>query len=208
MKQVVRQEDWRILLKRGVQAYLDQNVAGHIDTSHIEGTADRVVRAFAEYASGYDDEPAKYLQVGFNNVGEIANDPEGSKHILYDGMVFVRGIRINSTCAHHIVPIVGKAYFAYVPNVSVVGLSKIPRFIRALSRRLQVQENLTEEIVDVFQTHVNPKGCAVYIEAEHMCMSCRGVLEHGADTATIALRGCFKTPSTKAEFFSGMKRIA
>jgi GTP cyclohydrolase I len=107
-------------------------------------------------------------------------------------MVHVKGIRIATTCAHHLFPVIGTAHFAYVPDKSIVGLSKIPRFIDILCRRLQVQEELCDQIVGVFYNAVRPGGCAVRIEAVHSCMSARGVREHGARTVVTGVRGSLR----------------
>ncbi len=123
-------------------------------------------------------------------------------------MITVGDIGFTSLCAHHMLPFIGKCYFAYIPNKYIVGLSKIPRMIDILAHRLQVQETLSEEIVDCFQKTVKPRGCAIVIEASHMCMSIRGVKKEGAYMRTTALRGIFsKDESAKAEFLSGIGRV-
>ena len=180
---------WQDVIKQGVELYLSQMVTGKelIDRSHFKDTPMRVVRAFTEYASGYLEDPRAPLKKQF--VG------------TYDQMVHRRRIRIVSRCAHHMEPILGVAHFAYLPDKAIVGLSKIPRFIRILATRLQVQEELGEQIVQIFQDEVKPRGCAVTIKAYHFCEIARGVREDSASTITTALRGVLKTdPTAKAEF--------
>jgi GTP cyclohydrolase I len=185
------QENWQEVLKHGVELYLKQTTGKLYDPVHMKDTPIRMVRAFSEYASGYLEDPRAPLQQQFKGA--------------YDQMVHRRRIRVLSRCAHHMEPILGIAHFAYLPNFAIVGLSKIPRFIRILSRRLQVQEALGEQIVDVFQEEVKPLGCAVRIKAYHFCEITRGVREDSAFTETTALRGVFKTdPSTKAEFIASI----
>lgn len=185
---------WQGLLRTAVAAYLDLQVAGKIAPAHIVGTPDRVVRAFAEYVSGYAEDPAGPLRTSFD-------DASG-----YDEMVHVKNIPLISMCAHHLLPIIGTAHFAYVPKGRVVGLSKIPRFINILARRLQIQEDLTQEIVEVFHDNIRPRGCAVSISAIHCCMIARGVRERDEKTETTALRGCFKKdPETRTEFLSAVR---
>lgn len=139
----------------------------------------RVLRAWKEFTSGYQEDPADVLTKGFENS-------------VYDEMVSCFHIPIRSTCEHHILPIIGEAHFAYVPDKKIVGLSKIPRFIDILCRRLQVQEALTTQIVDVFQDTVKPFGCAVTILAYHCCMISRGVKISSIVAKTTALRGSMK----------------
>lgn len=180
---------WQTVLKRGVELYLAQMLTGSdiIHASHLTDTPSRVVRAFTEHASGYLEDPRTPLKKQFKG--------------HYDQMVHRHRIRVVSRCAHHMEPILGVAHFAYLPDQAIVGLSKIPRFIRILSRRLQVQEELGEQIVHIFQEEVNPKGCAVTIKAYHFCEIARGVREDSASTVTTALRGIMKTdPTAKAEF--------
>lgn len=167
-------------------------IAHSIDAEHIEKTPFRVVKALSELISGYLVDPASILRTSF-------------KAGNYNEMVTVGDIGFVSLCAHHMLPFTGKCYFAYIPNENVVGLSKIPRLIDAFSRRLQVQENLAEQIVDCFQTVVKPKGCAITIQGTHMCMSIRGVKKEGAYMTTTALRGIFQTDnSAKAEFLASI----
>lgn len=184
---------WQALLKEAIEAYLHQtDVVKNTDAVHIEDTPTRVVRAYAEYVSGYNEDPKAPLLTTF-------------KDSKYDEMVHCANIPVVSMCAHHALPIIGRVHFAYVPAGSVVGLSKIPRFIDILCRRFQIQENLTQQIADVFQETVKPGGCGVQMKALHCCMIARGVREHDEVTITTALRGGFKGNSeTRQEFLRSL----
>jgi GTP cyclohydrolase I len=118
-------------------------------------------------------------------------------------MVVVKDIEFYSQCEHHMLPIIGKVHVAYIPNGKVVGLSKIPRVVDIFARRLQIQEQLTEQIADALNEHLKPKGVAVVVDARHMCMEMRGVQKICSTTVTSALRGLFKKEKkTKDEFLS------
>ena len=120
-----------------------------------------------------------------------------------DEMVIVKDIELYSTCEHHMLPIIGKAHVAYIPNGKVIGLSKIPRVVDVFARRLQIQEQLTEQIADAINDAIDPKGVAVVIDARHMCMEMRGVQKICSTTVTSALRGLFKKDrKTRDEFMS------
>ena len=154
------------------------------DDPEREGLIDtpkRVVDAYGELFGGYDADPADVLGTTFE---EIAG---------YDDVVIVRDIPFFSHCEHHMVPIIGKAHVAYLPKGKVLGLSKIARVVEVYGRRLQTQEAMTAQIADAIQTNLDPKGVAVLIEAEHLCMAMRGVRKPGASTTTSAVRGQFKT---------------
>jgi len=164
---------------------------GCITSDHLKDTPDRVVSAFTEYFSGVDEDPELVLKTGFQ---------PGT----YNEMVYVKDIEFVSFCAHHLAPFIGKAHFAYLPHEKIVGISKIPRLVEIYSRRPQVQEKLSSDIVDTFMKVVRPKGCGVVIEALHMCMAIRGIKKR-AITRTTALRGVFLTPECKGEFLDGVK---
>ena len=120
-----------------------------------------------------------------------------------DEMVLIKDIEFYSTCEHHLLPIIGRAHVAYIPNGKVVGLSKIPRVVDVFARRMQIQEQLTEQIADAIMETIDPKGVAVVIQARHMCMEMRGVEKINSTTTSSALRGLFKRDEkTRAEFFS------
>jgi GTP cyclohydrolase I len=176
-----------VLMMEAIEAFVKEHRGG-LDQSHIEFTPERVVKALRAKVAGNLEDPKEILGTIFD-----------SKN--YDQMVWRRGIRVVSTCAHHLETFIGKATFAYVPGKHIVGISKISRLVRCFSRRLQVQERLTDQIVDAFQDIVKPYGCAVYIRCYHFCEIVRGAEEHAASTETTALRGCFKdNPATRAEF--------
>ena len=150
------------------------------DREGLIETPKRVVKAFGELYGGYDKDPADVLERTFSEVGG------------YQDIVLMRDINFSSHCEHHMVPFVGKAHIAYYPNAQVVGLSKLARLVEIFTKRLQTQENLTAEITHNLHDILQPKGVAVYVEAEHMCMTMRGVKAHGASTITTAFTGIFE----------------
>ena len=156
-------------------------------------TPKRVVKAFKEYFKGYKEDPIQVLDKTFGDV-------DG-----YDDMVIQKNISVQSHCEHHMAPIIGKAHLAYIPNGHIVGLSKLPRIVDIFSRRLQVQERLTEQILDCINSTLNPKGVAVVIEASHMCMMMRGVQKQNSTTTTSGFRGAFKDTDTRNEFLNLVK---
>ena len=176
-----------------------QELAGHYkeilrligENPEREGLIDspvRIAKAMQFFTHGYDLEP--------ENIIKSAVFTED-----YKQMVLVKDIEIYSLCEHHLVPIVGKAHVAYIPNGKIVGLSKIPRIVDAYARRLQVQERLTKQIKDCIQNTLNPLGVAVVIEAQHLCMSMRGVQKQNSVTTTSDFTGAFlKNKSTREEF--------
>ena len=184
---------WGNLLRGALAEYLHEN-CGDLDVSHTVKTPVRVQKFYQTMVAGEKEDPQEILGTRFDT----------AKH---DQMIIRRNIRVVSTCAHHILPFVGKATFAYVPNEYIVGISKIPRLVRCFSRRLQVQERLTDQIVDAFQDIVKPYGCALSIKAYHFCEIVRGAEEYAAPTETTALRGTFKTnPETRAEFLRSVDK--
>ena len=185
---------WEEALKEAIRLYIEQVTPKGVAVSGTKETPERVVRAYAEYASGWLEDPKKVLQKTFD-------DMEG-----YDEMIVIENIPVLSTCQHHIAPILGRATFGYLPMGRVVGLSKIPRLCDILARRLQVQERLTQEIVHTFQSEVGPRGCGCVIRAFHCCMSARGVRVHPVITTTTALDGCFTQAAVKAEFLDAVPR--
>ena len=152
-------------------------------------TPKRVAKAFEEICSGYFKDPK-----------EVLNDA------LFDSsnneMVVVRNIEFYSMCEHHILPFFGRVHVAYIPDKKVVGLSKIPRMVEVFARRLQIQEQLTEQIADAIMDVVKPKGVGVVIHARHMCMEMRGVKTKHSYTSSSALRGIFLEEKTREEFFN------
>jgi len=154
-------------------------------------TPKRVVKAYEELFKGYHQDAEAQLSTVFEEV-------EG-----YDDMVLVKDIPFTSHCEHHMVPFVGKAHVAYFPAEGVVGLSKLARVVEVFARRLQTQETMTAQITDTIDNALKPRGIAVLIEAEHMCMSMRGVQKQGASTITTRFTGAFRNdPAEQARFFS------
>jgi GTP cyclohydrolase I len=158
----------------------------------LQDTPKRMLKAWTDYwGKGYN-ELVKDVMKTFK---DGATD--------YDEMVLVKDIPIYSHCEHHVAPIIGKAHIAYIPAGRIIGLSKIARVADIFARRLQVQERLTTDIADALNTHLQPKGVAVVIEAEHLCMSSRGVQKQGSTTVTSKLMGCFADEhETRHEFMS------
>lgn len=151
-------------------------------------TPKRVVKAFEEYFTGYDESPEAILSKTFEEV-------EG-----YDDMVVVRDIDLTSHCEHHMVPIIGKVHVAYLPNGKVVGLSKLARVVDVFAKRLQTQETMTAQIADAIENVLEPKGVAVLVDATHHCMTMRGVKNKSASTITSQFRGEFDTLRMEQRF--------
>jgi GTP cyclohydrolase I len=161
------------------------------DREGLRETPLRFLKAMAEYTKGYREKPENVLKV-FEDGGEGV-----------DEMVIVRDIPVYSLCEHHLAPFFGKAYVGYVPDKKILGLSKISRLVEVYSRRLQVQERLTNQIADALAKHLQPLGVAVVIECRHLCMESRGVKHAGSSTVTSALRGSIKkNADTRKEFLS------
>ena len=154
-------------------------------------TPARVVRAYEEFFAGYSQDPEEILAKTFEEI-------DG-----YDEMVTVRDIRLESHCEHHMVPFLGRAHVAYLPDRRIVGLSKIARLVEVYAKRLQIQEKLTVQIADAIDRVLRPKGVAVVLEAEHFCMTTRGVHKPDSVTLTSRMTGAFRDdPSTRREFFA------
>ena len=161
------------------------------DREGLQETPLRFLKAMAEYTRGYREKPESVLMV-FEDGGEGV-----------DEMVIVRDIPVYSLCEHHLAPFFGKAYVGYVPDKKILGLSKISRLVEVSSRRVQVQERLTNQIADALAKHLQPLGVAVVIECRHLCMESRGVKHAGSSTVTSALRGSIKkNADTRKEFLS------
>jgi len=154
-------------------------------------TPARVARAFEDWFSGYNVDPEDYLKRTFEEV-------EG-----YDEMIVLRDIRFESHCEHHLAPIIGRAHVAYLPTNRVVGISKLARVVEAYARRLQVQEKMNAQIAQCIQKVLDPNGVAVVIEAQHQCMTTRGVHKPGVTMVTSTMLGAFrKDPMTRREFLT------
>jgi GTP cyclohydrolase I len=161
----------------------DPSREGLLDTPH------RVTDAYGEFFAGYGQDPSDVMKRTFKDVGG------------YDDIVLVRDIPFSSHCEHHMVPFVGKAHIAYLPHDGVVGLSKLARLVEVYARRLQTQENMTAQIIDGLNETINPRGAAVMLEAEHMCMTIRGVRAHGVLTVTHRFSGVFAEDRNEQDRF-------
>jgi GTP cyclohydrolase I len=159
------------------------------DREGLKDTPKRVVDAYAEWFDGYDADPAKELSRTFEDV-------QG-----YDDMVLLRDIEVESHCEHHMAPFLGKAYVAYIPTEKVVGISKLARVVEIFSRRLQTQETLTQLIAEAIETNLQPAGVAILIDAEHQCMTTRGVHHRHVSTITTRFTGVFKSDETLKDRF-------
>jgi GTP cyclohydrolase I len=161
------------------------------DRPGLVETPARVARAFEEYFAGYAQDPELLLQKTFE---EIAG---------YDEMVVLRGIDFESHCEHHLAPIIGRAWVAYVPRGRVVGISKLARVVETYAKRLQIQEKMTAQIADTIERVLKPAGVGVIIKATHHCMTTRGVHKPGTELVTSRMLGCFRdNPVTRQEFLS------
>jgi GTP cyclohydrolase I len=159
------------------------------DREGLLDTPGRVVRSYRELFAGYDVDPRAYLERTFEEVGG------------YDELVVLRDIRFVSFCEHHMLPVTGRAHVGYLPRKRVVGISKLARVVRGFARRLQIQEKMTAEIADAIQEVLNPHGVGVVVEAEHSCMTLRGVNAPGASLTTSRLVGVIRDdPKTRQEF--------
>jgi len=153
-------------------------------------TPKRVAKALTFLTEGYQQNPEEILNQALFSTSN-------------DEMVLVRDIEFYSMCEHHILPIIGRCHVAYIPDGKVVGLSKIPRIVNVYARRLQIQEQMTEQIADAILSTIKPKGVAVVVHARHMCMEMRGVQKINSTTVSSALRGLFKSDErTRNEFYN------
>ena len=154
-------------------------------------TPKRVVKSYEEFYSGYDQDPEEILSKVFEEV-------EG-----YDEIIIVKDIRLESHCEHHMVPILGKAHVAYIPDKRVVGISKLARVVDLFAKRLQTQETMTAQIADTIDRVLKPKGVAIVIDAAHQCMSSRGVHKTETSTVTSRMLGAFReNPKSRMEFMN------
>jgi GTP cyclohydrolase I len=184
-------EDNRI--KEAVQEILI-SVGEDPEREGLRATPDRVSRMYRELLAGYETDPTKLVN------GALFQAE-------YDEMIIVRDIEFSSLCEHHMLPFIGQAHVAYLPNEKIIGLSKIPRIVDMFARRLQVQERLTRQVADFMNETVHPQGVAVVVEALHMCASIRGVKKSRARMVTSAMIGSFKNnPKTRAEFLDHIHR--
>lgn len=157
----------------------------------LEKTPERVAKAYEEFFEGYQQDPEEILRTTFE-------ETEG-----YDEMVVLKDIDFHSHCEHHMVPIIGKAYVAYLPDKRVVGISKLARVVEAYAKRLQIQEKMTAQIANAINDVLKPRGVAVIVEAEHQCMTTRGVQKPGVSMVTSTMLGAFRDdPMTRREFLA------
>ena len=166
-----------------------ENLGENIYREGLEKTPERAAKAMQYLTHGYGLDPLEILK--------SALFTEDHKQ-----MIVVKDIEVYSMCEHHMLPFFGKAHIAYIPDGKIVGLSKIPRVVDAFSRRMQVQERLTDEIKNCIQTALNPLGVAVVIEAQHMCMCMRGIQKQNSVTTTSSFNGAFEKNKTRKEFIS------
>lgn len=161
------------------------------DREGLRGTPERVTRAFEEWFSGYGVDPVDLLKRTFEEI-------EG-----YDEMIALRDVRFESHCEHHIAPIIGKVHIAYLPDRRVIGISKLARLVDVYAKRLQIQEKMTAQIANTLNDVLLPKGVAVVIEAQHQCMTTRGVHKTGVSMVTSRMLGAFREDqATRREFLS------
>ncbi len=194
LKPVGATERPRVVSRAEAEAAVETLLAYLGDDPAREGLLDtpaRVTRAYAELFAGYGQDPANILGVTFEEVGG------------YDEMVLVGDIPFISHCEHHMAPFFGRAAIAYYPEKGVIGLSKLARLVEIYARRLQTQEMMTAQILRALDEYLTTRGAAVLIEAEHMCMSMRGVRKPGATTTTMLFSGRFRDdPAAQARFFT------
>lgn len=174
-------------IEQAVRLFLE-GIGEDVSREGLIDTPDRIARMCEELYGGMEEDAAAHLSKTFS--------------VDSSEMVIERDIQFYSTCEHHILPFYGKAHIAYIPDGKVVGLSKLARTVEVFSRRLQLQEQLTGQIADALMEHMQPKGALVMIEAEHMCMTMRGIKKPGSRTVTMAKRGVFESdPALEERFF-------
>ena len=179
-------------VKEAVRLLLE-GIGEDVGREGLIDTPDRIARMCEEIYGGYEEDAKHHLRKTF--------------HAQNSEMVVEKDITFYSMCEHHLLPFYGKAHIAYLPDGKVVGLSKLARTVEVFARRLQLQEQLTGQIADALMEEIAPKGAAVIIEAEHMCMTMRGIKKPGSKTVTIAKRGAFQTdPLLEERFFRMLER--
>ena len=174
-------------IKEAIRLLLE-GIGEDVNREGLLDTPDRIARMYEEICGGMNDDAGKHLSKTF--------------HVDSNEMVMEKDITFYSTCEHHMLPFFGKVHIAYIPDGKVVGLSKLARTVEVYARRLQIQEQMTGQIADAIMTHMQPKGVMVMVEAEHMCMTMRGIKKPGSQTVTIARRGEFESnPALEKRFF-------
>lgn len=178
-------------VKEGVRLILE-GIGEDVNREGLVETPDRIARMYTELMRGMDEDAGTHLSKRFR--------VDKNEIVLEKDIVFY------SMCEHHMLPFYGKAHVAYIPNGTVAGLSKIARTVEVFARRLQLQEQLTSQVADTFMEHLNPQGVMVMVEAEHMCMTMRGIKKPGSRTVTMAARGVFEGNETLQNTFYQMVR--
>lgn len=176
-------------IKQAVRLLLE-GIGEDITREGLVETPDRIARMYGEIYGGYEEDAGTHLSKTF--------------HVENNEMVMEKDIAFYSTCEHHLLPFYGKAHIAYIPDGKVVGLSKLARTVEVYAKRLQLQEQLTGQIADALMGHLRPKGVMVMIEAEHMCMTMRGIKKPGSQTVTIVKRGVFQDDKELSDTFFQM----
>lgn len=179
-------------IKEGVRLLL-QGIGEDVNREGLKETPDRIARMYEEIYGGMGENAAEHLSKVFS--------------VRNNEMVLEKDIVFYSTCEHHLMPFYGKAHVAYIPDGKVVGLSKIARTVETYAKRLQIQEQMTGQIADAIMEHLAPQGVMVMLEAEHMCMTMRGIKKPGSKTVTVAVRGAFKEDAGLQEQFYNMLRL-
>jgi len=173
-----------------------ENMGEDPDREGLQRTPERVARMYAELTAGYHVDPVRLIN-------------DAIFEVSYDQMVVVRDIEYYSLCEHHLLPFLGRAHVAYIPNGKVIGLSKIPRIVEMFARRLQVQERMTQQIAEFLDETLHPQGVAVVMEGLHLCSAMRGVKKAQARMVTSAMLGLFRdNKATREEFFTNIGRRA
>ena len=178
-------------VKEGVRLLLE-GIGEDVTREGLVETPDRIARMYEEIYGGMEEDASEHLKKRF--------------HVDNDAMVLEKDITFYSTCEHHLLPFYGKTHIAYIPDGEVVGLSKLARTVEVFARRLQLQEQLTGQIADALEKELIPKGVMVMIEAEHMCMTMRGIKKPGSQTVTIVKRGVFENNKELEDTFFRMLR--
>ena len=178
-------------VKKAVELLLE-GIGEDVEREGLRETPERIARMYEEIFSGRDEDPGQHLSKVFS--------------VEHNDMVLEKDIVFYSTCEHHMMPFFGKAHVAYIPNKKVTGLSKLARTVEVFAKRLQIQEQMTAQIADAVMEHLSPQGVMVMVEAEHMCMTMRGVKKPGSKTVSVAVRGIFEQDDTlQNRFFQMVK---
>lgn len=192
----------------------EESVLGHVNDSEVEDAVRRILAAVGEdpEREGLKSTPRRVARMYHELLGGYTTDPQQVINgalfdVQYDEMVLVRDIEFYSMCEHHMLPFIGRAHVAYIPDGKVLGLSKIPRVVDMYARRLQVQERMTRQIADFLRDLLKPQGVAVVVEAVHLCSTMRGVKKHDARMTTSAMHGAFRANlATRQEFLANISR--